>query len=148
MKGYMYILECSDGSYYTGSTKDLKLRLAQHQLGEGANHTKKRLPVSLVYYEEFSRIDEAFYREKQVQGWGRKKKEALIHNRPEDLPLLSKNYTQFSKENVVSTASDTVVSTSSTTGEAVPELVDNSLPELVEGTGGEIQNNLKGLGYD
>ena len=78
MKGYMYILLCSDGSYYTGSTNNLELRLQQHQNGEGANHTKKHLPIELVYYEEFQRIDEAFYREKQVQGWSRKKKEALI----------------------------------------------------------------------
>lgn len=74
----MYILECCDGSYYTGSTNDLDLRLQQHNNGEGANHTRKRLPVELVYYEEFDRIDSAFYREKQVQGWSRKKKEALI----------------------------------------------------------------------
>jgi len=78
VKGYMYILECSDGSFYTGSTKYLDLRIRQHQSGEGANHTKKHLPVKLIYYEEFSRIDHAFYREKQVQGWSRKKKEALI----------------------------------------------------------------------
>ena len=52
----MYILECSDGSYYTGSTNDLEKRLEQHQGGEGANHTRKRLPVELVYYEEFGRI--------------------------------------------------------------------------------------------
>jgi len=97
MKGYMYILKCSDGSYYVGSTKDLERRLMQHQNGEGANHTKKRLPVKLVYYEEFDRIDEAFYREKQIQGWSRKKKEALINNKPEELPLLSecKNSTHF-----------------------------------------------------
>ena len=79
MKGYMYILLCSDGSYYTGSTKDIELRLEQHMNGEGANYTRKRLPVRLVYLEEFDRIDEAFYREKQVQGWTRKKKTALIN---------------------------------------------------------------------
>ncbi|GER94523.1 GIY-YIG nuclease family protein [hot springs metagenome] len=90
MKGYMYILECADGSYYTGSTNNLELRLAQHQAGEGANHTKKRLPVKLVYFEEYTRIDEAFYREKQVQGWSRKKKEALIMNMPEKLHELAK----------------------------------------------------------
>ncbi len=56
-KGYMYILKCADESYYTGSTKDLELRFAQHQAGEGANHTRKRLPVELVYFEEFQRID-------------------------------------------------------------------------------------------
>ncbi len=75
----MYILECADGSYYTGSTKYLKLRLEQHQLGKGAKHTSKRLPVKLVYFEEFHRIDYAFNREKQVQKWSRAKKEALIY---------------------------------------------------------------------
>ena len=92
MKGYIYILECADGSYYTGSTTNLELRLQQHQSGEGANHTKKRLPVKLVYYEEFPRIDEAFYREKQVQGWSRKKKEALIRGETDKLPELAKAY--------------------------------------------------------
>ena len=76
--GYTYILRCSDGSYYTGSTIDLERRLEQHQSGEGANHTKKRLPVELVYVEEYERIDVAFYREKQIQNWSRAKKEALI----------------------------------------------------------------------
>lgn len=90
MKGWMYILECSDGSYYTGSTNNLELRLTQHHAGEGANHTKKRLPVKLLYFEEFERIDEAFYREKQVQGWSRKKKEALIKGMPEKLHELAK----------------------------------------------------------
>ena len=85
----MYILECADGSYYTGSTKDLERRLSQHQRGEGANHTRKRLPVKLIYFETFSRIDEAFYREKQVQGWSRKKKEALINNHPGKLHKLA-----------------------------------------------------------
>ena len=85
----MYILECADGSYYTGSTNNLDLRLQQHQSGEGANHTKKRLPVKLVYAEEFDRIDEAFYREKQVQRWSRKKKEALIKGMPEELHNLA-----------------------------------------------------------
>jgi putative endonuclease len=46
MKGYMYILECADGSYYTGSTNNLERRLQQHQNGEGANYTKKHLPVN------------------------------------------------------------------------------------------------------
>ena len=89
MKGYMYILECSDGSYYIGSTKDLDKRMEEHQSGNGANHTKKRLPVKLVYYEEFERIDTAFFREKQVQGWSRAKKEALINNQKHLLHGLS-----------------------------------------------------------
>lgn len=97
MKGYMYILHCANGQYYTGSTKNLERRLAQHQNGEGANFTKKHLPVELIYFEEFNRIDEAFYREKQVQGWSRKKKEALINGQYEKLHDFSecKNETHF-----------------------------------------------------
>lgn len=92
MKGYMYILVCADGSYYTGSTVNLDTRIAQHQAGEGANHTRKHLPVKLVYYEEYPRIDLAFDREKQIQGWSRKKKEALINGTPELLPELAIAY--------------------------------------------------------
>ncbi len=88
----MYILECSDGTYYTGSTNNLDLRMKQHNAGEGANYTMKRLPVKLLYYEEYQRIDYAFYREKQVQGWCRKKKEALINNRCDLLPKLAIAY--------------------------------------------------------
>lgn len=90
-KGYMYILECSDGSYYTGSTRDLERRIYQHQNGEGASYTRKRLPVKLVFQEEFSRIDEAYYREKQVQGWSRKKKQALINGNFDKLPELARS---------------------------------------------------------
>ena len=89
MNGYMYILHCADDSYYTGSTTDLDRRLLQHQMGEGANHTKSRLPVKLIYYETYARIDEAYYREKQVQGWSRKKKEALIRGDLAELVLLA-----------------------------------------------------------
>ena len=90
MKGWMYILLCNDGSYYTGSTIDRDSRLQQHQHGLGANHTRKRLPVYLIYLEEFDRIDKAFYREKQVQGWNRAKKEALIGQDVEALERLAK----------------------------------------------------------
>jgi len=92
VKGWVYVLLCSDNSYYTGSTNNLELRLAQHQNGEGSNHTKKRLPVTLVYFEEFQRIEDAFYREKQIQNWNRKKKEALILLQSEKLPELSRAY--------------------------------------------------------
>jgi putative endonuclease len=78
MKGWMYILECADGTYYTGSTNDLSKRLWEHDNLLGANYTRKRHPVKLVYYEEFNRIDDAFYREKQVQRWSHAKKKALI----------------------------------------------------------------------
>jgi predicted GIY-YIG superfamily endonuclease/mevalonate kinase len=83
--GYVYILECSDGSFYTGSTIDLVKRLDEHQSGNGANHTKKRLPVTLVFVQEFQRIDDAFHKEKQIQGWSRNKKIALIEGNYENL---------------------------------------------------------------
>ena len=89
MAGYVYILRCADGAYYTGSTTDLKRRLWEHQHGEGARFTKGRLPCTLVYCEECGRIDEAFLREKQIQGWSRKKKEALINRTPALLPALA-----------------------------------------------------------
>ena len=98
MKGYMYILECSDGTYYTGSTSDLDKRLWEHKDQLGANYTKNRLPVYLVYFEEYSRIDEAFYREKQVQKWSHAKKKALIVGNSERLHELAEccNETHFS----------------------------------------------------
>ncbi len=99
MKGYMYILRCSNDTYYTGSTKYLKKRIYQHQNGKGANHTKKYGPVELVYFEEYDRIDTAFYREKQVQKWSQKKKEALIYGQLGKLNELAacKNETHFEK---------------------------------------------------
>jgi len=89
MKGFLYILKCCDGTFYTGSTVDLQRRLAQHQNGEGANYTSKRLPVELVFCQEFERIDEAFAKEKQVQGWSHAKKEALINGDTNQLKKLS-----------------------------------------------------------
>ena len=86
----MYILQCSNGNYYVGSTKYLEKRLSQHQSGQGANYTKKHLPVTLVYYEEFNRIDRAFYREKQIQRWSHEKKKALIENNIEVLRKMGK----------------------------------------------------------
>jgi len=88
--GYVYILKCSDGSFYTGSTNNLELRVQQHKSGEGAKHTKSRLPIELVFIEEHQRIDTAFYREKQIQGWNRKKKKALISGEDNLLHELAK----------------------------------------------------------
>ena len=87
---WMYILECSDGSYYVGSTKDLEYRLSEHQEGKGARYTSRRLPVKLVYSEEYERVSDAYVREKQVQNWSRAKREALISGNEEILPTLAK----------------------------------------------------------
>ncbi|MFK8037289.1 MAG: GIY-YIG nuclease family protein [Crocinitomicaceae bacterium] len=89
-QGYTYILKCSNGSYYTGSTVNIESRILQHQEGEGASHTKKYLPVELVYLEHHNKIADAFYREKQIQGWSRAKKEALINGEENKLVGLSK----------------------------------------------------------
>jgi putative endonuclease len=87
---WMYILECSDGSFYVGSTVNLENRVAAHAMGLGANYTKSRLPVRCVFAQEFERVDEAFEREKQVQNWGRVKRIALIEGRFGDLNQLSR----------------------------------------------------------
>ena len=97
---HMYILECADGSFYTGSTIDLPRRLWQHQNGLGANHTKKRLPVKLIYAEEFDRVADAFYREKQVQGWSRAKKIALMSNNWNSLRILAECQNYSHCENI------------------------------------------------
>jgi putative endonuclease len=88
---YVYILECADGSFYVGSTRDLEYRLAQHQAGIGCKYTSKRRPVKVVFSEEYARIDDAYDREKQLQGWGRAKRQALIEGRFTDLPGLSRS---------------------------------------------------------
>lgn len=78
---------------------------------------RKRLPVKLVYYEEFHRIDEAFYREKQVQGWSRKKKEALINGQHEKLAVLSMAYRDIKAVASSASATDTLGASASDTSE-------------------------------
>ena len=87
---WMYILECADGSFYVGSTRNLDQRMMQHQSGRGSRYTSGRLPVKLVYGEEYDRVADAYSREKQVQNWSRAKREALINGEYEKLPPLAK----------------------------------------------------------
>jgi predicted GIY-YIG superfamily endonuclease len=88
---WLYILLCADGSYYTGTTRtDLEIRLAQHQSGHFGGYTATRLPVALVYSEYFDRIVDAISAERQIKGWSRAKKEALIARRFDLLPALSR----------------------------------------------------------
>jgi putative endonuclease len=97
MKGYAYILRCYDDRLYVGSTNNLEKRIKEHLSGIGSNFTKIRLPVELVFVEEFKRVDQAFYREKQIQRWTRAKKEALILGYKEELHRLAecKNKTHY-----------------------------------------------------
>ncbi len=94
---WMYILQCSDDLYYVGSIKNLALRFLQHQSGKGSKYTSGRLPVTLVYCEEYDRVSDASYLEKQVQGWTRRRREALINGTPELLPTLAKKVFDKSK---------------------------------------------------
>ena len=90
MPYYTYILRCSDGSYYTGHTEDLETRLAEHQTGAFLGYTQKRLPVELVFSDEFQAREDALDREKQIKGWSRAKKEALIAGDWEGLREISR----------------------------------------------------------
>jgi len=87
---YMYILECSDRSLYVGSTRNLDRRLWEHSEGLGSAYTRSRLPVRLLYFERYDRVEAAFAREKQVQGWSRAKRLALVKETPEKLRPLSR----------------------------------------------------------
>ncbi|HWH22599.1 MAG TPA: GIY-YIG nuclease family protein, partial [Allosphingosinicella sp.] len=78
MSFYTYLLRCSDGSYYAGHSDDLEARVAQHQAGAIPGYTETRRPVELVWSESFATRDEAFAAERQIKGWSRAKKEALI----------------------------------------------------------------------
>ncbi len=75
---YVYILKCSDGSYYTGHTDNLEKRLFEHQDSQVKCYTSTRLPVELVFVDTTSSRAEALESEMRIKGWNRKKKEALI----------------------------------------------------------------------
>lgn len=78
MADYVYILRCSDGSYYTGWTNDLDQRFLMHNSGKGAKYTKSRLPVELIYFEKCADKSEALKREYAIKQLTRKEKEKLI----------------------------------------------------------------------
>ena len=75
---YVYILKCKDESLYTGWTNDLEKRVQTHKSGKGAKYTRVRLPVELVYYEEFEDKIEAMKREYQIKQLSRKEKLEMI----------------------------------------------------------------------
>jgi putative endonuclease len=88
---YLYILRCSDGSYYVGTTvSSLDRRVSEHQAGALGGYTSVRRPVTLVYHQHFMRLDDAAAAERQVKGWRRVKKEALIRGDFALLPGLSR----------------------------------------------------------
>jgi len=80
MSFWLYILRCGDGSYYTGHTDDLALRLAQHEAGTFGGYTEQRKPLQLVYTQDFATREDALASELQIKRWSRRKKEALINS--------------------------------------------------------------------
>ncbi|OIQ35522.1 MAG: hypothetical protein BM563_11960 [Bacteroidetes bacterium MedPE-SWsnd-G1] len=93
---FVYIVECSDTSYYIGITNDLKRRIYEHNDGvKKEAYTFVRRPVELKWFEQFTNPNEAIKIEKQLKGWSRKKKIAQINKDWEKLILYSKNYSQF-----------------------------------------------------
>jgi putative endonuclease len=73
-----YILLCQDGSYYTGSTNDIKKRFKEHLAGKGARYTKSHKPVKIIYKEKFATKSEALKREAEIKKWPKKRKERLV----------------------------------------------------------------------
>ncbi|MBL7159029.1 GIY-YIG nuclease family protein [Candidatus Microgenomates bacterium] len=80
MAYFVYIIRCKDGFYYTGITWSLKKRIKEHNLRIKSCLQKSKVPVKLVYWEKFNTKIEAAKKEKEIKGWGRKKKEALINS--------------------------------------------------------------------
>ena len=91
MAFHTYTLRCADGSYYVGHTDDIEKRIAEHQRGLVSVYTRKRRPVNLAFAEEFSCRYEALSVERQIKGWSRAKKEALINGNWTRLRALARN---------------------------------------------------------
>ncbi|MCB0461509.1 MAG: GIY-YIG nuclease family protein [Flavobacteriaceae bacterium] len=88
---YVYILECSDNTYYTSITSNMEKRLIEHQLGKHIDsYTFKRRPINLKFYAEFTNVEIAIQTEKQIKNWSGAKKNALINNEFEKLSNLAK----------------------------------------------------------
>jgi putative endonuclease len=91
MAFYTYMLLCADGKYYIGHTEDLELRIAQHQSGHFGGYTLRRRPVELVWSDSFLSRYEALSAERQIKGWSRAKKEALVAGDWERISELARN---------------------------------------------------------
>ena len=91
MPFWAYMLHCHGGAFYTGQTDDLEFRVAQHQAGKGAAFTAERLPVELVWSQEFGTRNEAKEAEARLKGWSRAKKLALIRGDWEAISTLARS---------------------------------------------------------
>lgn len=91
MPFYVYILGCSDSTYYTGHTDDLDVRMAQHGDGTASRYTSKRRPLQLLWATDCQTREQAWELERRIHGWSRAKKEALMRGDFAALPALSRN---------------------------------------------------------
>lgn len=91
MVAWVYILRCRDGSFYVGCTTNLDQRFGEHQAGLHEGYTAARRPLTMVWADEFQTVHDAIDAERQIKGWSRAKKIALIEGRWNDLPVLSRN---------------------------------------------------------
>ena len=90
MSAFLCILRCSDGSYYVGTTRaSLEKRVSEHQAGPLDGYTACRPPVTLAFQQSFEHIEDAIAAERQIKGWRREKKEALIRGDFMALPALA-----------------------------------------------------------
>lgn len=87
---FVYILLCADNSYYTGHTDNIETRITEHESLHFETYTSTRLPIKLVYLQDFQNRDEAINAEQQIKRWSRKKKEALINQNWGLLKILAK----------------------------------------------------------
>ena len=97
MPFWVYVLRCADGSYYTGHTDNLEARIGQHQSGLLPGWTHTRRPVELAYAAEFSTREQALSSERQIKGWSRAKKEALIDGDWDRLSTLARRRAKLPK---------------------------------------------------
>ncbi len=81
---YVYLVQCADGSYYTGYTQDLDRRVTAHNAGKGARYTRSRLPVELVYFEEYKSLSAALKRECRIKCLSHAAKETLVNPEAEN----------------------------------------------------------------
>jgi len=96
---YVYIIECLDNFFYVGITSNLSNRLTEHNKGADTSaYTFKRRPVLLKWYAEFTNVNLAIEKEKQLKGWSRRKKQALIEEDWDKLIQYSKNHTEYQKD--------------------------------------------------
>jgi predicted GIY-YIG superfamily endonuclease len=92
MAFWVYILKCADGTYYTGHTDNLEMRIAEHQAGDIPGcYTYQRRPVTLEFSQSCVTREEALAAERQIKGWSRMKKEAMISGNWAEVSRLSKS---------------------------------------------------------